>query len=319
MKKKVQEVFNKKIAHMILLLFCDICAIFCALLLALWLRFDLHEIPHNFIHNALQYSIIDIVITVAIFYAFGLYTSVWSYAPITELISIILACFTSTAVKFIYKNIVNVDMPRSIYFIDLVIIIFFICGIRYSYRIARIFAKNISKRNATNNIMLIGGGEAARLLIDEMNRNKAYEDSRVVCIIDDDKQKIGSRIRGIQVVGNRHAIEYAAYKYKVNQIIITIPSANKKSIAKIVTECQKTNCEIKILPALYLSVDQEQENIAQHIRPIKYEDFLGRDQIVVNNQEITDNLTDKTILVTGGAGASVPSFAAKSPLRSLNF
>ena len=303
MKKKVQEVFNKKIARMILLLFCDICAIFCALLLALWLRFDLHEIPRNFIHNALQYSIIDIVITVAIFYAFGLYTSVWSYASITELINIVFACCASTAVEFIYKHIIGVDMPRSIYFIDLAIVIFFTCGIRYSYRIARIFAKIISERNATNNIMLIGGGEAARLLIDEMNRNKVYENSRVVCIIDDDKQKIGSRIRGVQVVGDRHAIEYAAYKHKVNQIIIAIPSASKEDIAKIVTECQKTNCEIKILPALYLSVDQEQENITQHIRPIKYEDFLGRDQIVVNNQEITDNLTDKTILVTGGGGS----------------
>ena len=64
-------------------------------------------------------------------------------------------------------------MPRSIYFIDLAIVIFFTCGIRYSYRIARVFAKIISGRNATTNIMLIGGGEAARLLIDEMNRNQS--------------------------------------------------------------------------------------------------------------------------------------------------
>ena len=151
--------------------------------------------------------------------------------------------------------------------------------------------------------MIIGGGEAARMLIDEISRNNSYGETYVRCIIDDNKQKQGARIRGIPVVGTRRDIQSAVEKFHIEQIIISIPSASKETIAKIVTECQKTKCEIKILPSIYLTMDQKANNIAAQIRPIQYEDFLGRDQIVVDNAEINGNLFDKTILVTGGGGS----------------
>lgn len=151
--------------------------------------------------------------------------------------------------------------------------------------------------------MIIGGGEAASRLIDEMNRNSKFEDTRICCIIDDDRQKRGVRMRGVPIVGNRSVIQPMSEKYRIEQIIIAIPSASKERISKIIYECQKTKCEIKILPSMYLMSDRKTENIIAQIRPIKYEDFLGRDQIVVNNDEITDNLAGKVVLVTGGGGS----------------
>ncbi len=177
------------------------------------------------------------------------------------------------------------------------------CGVRYSYRIARTIIHSLPSKNHTKNVMIVGGGEAARMLIDEMQRNGEYKDTRVRCIVDDNRQKRGTRIRGILIVGDHHRIRLAIEKYAIDQIIIAIPSANKETIARIVEECQKTKCEIKILPSMYLTMNQDTENIIEQVRPIKYEDFLGRDQIVVNNDEITDNLTNKTILVTGGGGS----------------
>lgn len=140
--------------------------------------------------------------------------------------------------------------------------------------------------------MIIGAGDAAHLLIDEISRSEAYEDVRLCCIIDDDRQKKGNRIRSIPIVGNLHLIADSAEKYQIEQIIIAMPSAGKEEIAKIVTECQKTSAEIKILPSVYATLN-EKEGIVQAVRPIKYEDFLGRDQIIVNDQEIADNLTGK--------------------------
>ena len=93
-----------------------------------------------------------------------------------------------------------------------------------------------------------------------------------------------------------------ALKYDIEEIIIAIPSASKKEIDKIVTECQKTKCKIMILPSIYLSMENN-TNILKSIRPLSYEDFLGRSEIVVDTNEIASNVTGKTVLVTGGGGS----------------
>ena len=302
MKKKAQEVFNKKISRILILAFFDILSIVIASLLALWIRFDFRQIPTAFLHTATYYLPLDCLIVVAVFAVTGLYTSVWRYASIPELISVIGACVGCDLIIYAYKHSMLLPMPRSYWFIFLAFLIFLTCGVRYSYRIGRAILHSLPNKNRSKNTMIIGAGDAARLLIDEMSRSEDYVDVRLCCIIDDDRQKKGSRIRGIPIVGNRHLIADSAEKYQIEQIIIAMPSAGKEEIAKIVTECQKTSAEIKILPSVYATLN-EKEGIAQAVRPIKYEDFLGRDQIIVNNQEIADNLTGKTILVTGGGGS----------------
>ena len=150
--------------------------------------------------------------------------------------------------------------------------------------------------------MIVGAGDAGRMLIDEIQRNQKLFDTRIVCIVDDNIQRKGNFLRGIPIVGTRHDIEEMAVKYDIQDIIIAIPSASKEVISEIVTECQKTSCEIKILPSIYLSMNGR-KSAANSIRPLSYEDFLGRDQIVVDTDEISDNIKNKTILVTGGGGS----------------
>ena len=194
-------------------------------------------------------------------------------------------------------------VPNSFWFSFVILLIFFTCGIRYSYRIGRAILHILSGKRRFKNIMIIGGGEAAHMLMDEISHNTKYADMRVCCIVDDNKQKKGVRMRGVPIIGDRRQIQPAAERYRIEQIIIAIPSASKETISGILYECQKTKCEIRILPSIYPTADKKTENIVAQVRPIKYEDFLGRDQIVVNNDEIVGNLTGKTILVTGGGGS----------------
>ena len=303
MKQKAQEVFSKKVSRILLLAFFDVLSVILASLLTLWIRFDFREIPVDFLHTVIYYLPIDCLVVVAFFSIIGLYTSIWRYASIPELISVIVACLASDLLIFTYKHALLLPIPRSFWFVFLAFLIFFTCGVRYSYRIMRAILNIASNHSAVNSIMLISGGETARILIDEMCRNEDYKGSRVACIIDEDKSKAGSRIHGVKVIGGRRMIGTAVEKYQINEIIIAIPSASKDTITKIVAECQKTKAEIKILPSIYLSMNQNSESAIGQIRPINYEDFLGRDEIVVNNEEITESLTGKTILVTGGGGS----------------
>lgn len=302
-KDKTNSAFNRKIPRIIGLVFFDVVSIIMALFLALWMRFDFQQIPAEYLHTVTNWLPLDCLIVVVVFAILGLYTSIWRYASTLEFISIVCACFGSALLIYCYKHVMVLPSPRSFWFIFPALLLFFVVGSRYSYRITRVFLHTLNNKKYSKNVMIVGAGEAARMLIDEMNRNAKYDDTHICCIVDDDKQKRGTRLRRIPVVGNRSQIQPMVEKYKIDQIIIAIPSANKEQIARIVSECQRTKCEIKILPSLFLTMDEKTGNIVTQIRPIKYEDFLGRDQIVVNNNEITENLTGKTILVTGGGGS----------------
>ncbi|MDO4963626.1 MAG: nucleoside-diphosphate sugar epimerase/dehydratase, partial [bacterium] len=135
-----------------------------------------------------------------------------------------------------------------------------------------------------------------------LNNQKKF-DSKIMCIIDDNIELKGTYLRGIPICGKRSSIARNVQKYNIEEIIIAIPSAPKEEISKIVTECQKTSAKIKILPSIYLTMNQKNISAIENIRPISYEDFLGRNQIVVNIKEIEDNIKNKVILVTGGGGS----------------
>ena len=301
--KKVNELLRKKLFKIIIFMVLDICVMIVASFLAIALRFDFVDIPKQYLKVAFDYVAIDATIMIISFFIYKLYTSVWRYASITELINIVIACCTTEGVCFAYKWYNCISMPRSFYLIRVLLLILLVTSVRFSFRILRTIIIRFENKRKSNNIMIIGGGDAARLLIDEISRNKKYDDSKIVCIIDDNKEKIGTYIRGIQIIGSRKQIKQSVEKYNINEIIIAIPSAPKEEISKIVDACQKTSCKIEILPAIYLTMNEKENNIVNNIRPISYEDFLGRDQIVVDINEIASNILNKVIMVTGGGGS----------------
>ena len=297
---KIKNIITQKRIRIAMFIVLDILAITMCSFLAIGLRFDFHDIPNIYIDNIYNFLIIDSIIIVAIFSIFKIYKSMWSYASITELINIILACSSYELIEFIYKQIININMPRSYYLIKLILLYIFISSIRYSYRIARTMRDYYREKNGLTNTMIIGAGEAGRMLITEIYNNKTNFKNKVCCIIDDDKNKIGSYIKNIPVVGSRKEIKENVDKYNIEEIIIAMPSINREKLNLIIDECQKTKCEIKTLPSLSELVGKP---TMKKVRPLSYEDFLGRKEIVVNINEISSSLKDKKIIVTGGGGS----------------
>ena len=298
--KKIKKVFNQKTTRIIMLVILDICALILCSFLALALRFDFHDIPQKYIDNSFNYIIIDVIIMVTIFSFFKVYKSMWTYASITELINIMIACTIYEIIEFIYKNAFNLDMPNSYYLIKLFLLYIFISAIRFSYRIARALRDYERVRLGYTNTMIIGAGEAGRLLITEIYNNKENFKNKICCIIDDDKNKIGGYIKNIPIVGNRTKIKEFVNKYNIEEIIIAMPSITREKLNLILDECQKTKCEIKTLPSLSELVGKP---TMKKVRPISYEDFLGRKEIVVDLKTISSSLENKRILVTGGGGS----------------
>lgn len=304
MTKKVKSLFKEKLPNIILFVLLDLLVLAFASTIALWIRFDFGNVPEPYLSNSYQFIFFDFVILLIIYAVFRLYTSVWKYASVTELIDIILADFMFEAFTFFYKTLFAIELPRSFFLIEFFLLVALTCVTRLGYRVARTLYIRIENTKKNTKTMLIGAGDAGRMIIDEIYNNGKAFDAKIVCVVDDNKSKVGHYIKGLKIEGSTKDIEALANKHEVEEIIIAIPSATKEKIDKIVTECHKTDCKIKILPSIFLEMNpKEKVSVMSQIRPLSYEDFLGRDQIVVNDEQIKEDLKGKVVLVTGGGGS----------------
>ena len=172
MKSKTRNVFSKKIPRIFVLVAFDVVSVAVASLLTMWIRFDFQQIPVEYLQPITHFLPIDCSIVVVVFVFTGLYTSIWQYASIPELITIVFSCVVSDVLIFAYKHALQLLVPRSFWFVFLVFLIFMTCGIRYSYRIGRVILHILSGRRRFRNVMIVGVGEAAHILIDEMNKRE---------------------------------------------------------------------------------------------------------------------------------------------------
>lgn len=300
---KILKQVNRQLLHRrIVLVIFDIMTVCIASIAPLLIRFDMHykEIPDIYLSSAWDFMIINIIITLLVFYFFRLYHSLWAFAGTAEAQNTVAACFLCAVLDFVGLQILHYPIPRSYYFMyAMVLTAITICG-RFSYRILRgIKHKQQNKKNGIK-VMVIGAGEAANTVIKEIV-NSNFSTMTIKCIIDDNKLKWGSFIQGIKIVGGRDKIvEYAAF-YGIDEIIIAIPSASRATMKQLVEICQETNCKLRTLPGIYQLVNGE-VNVSK-LRDVDVEDLLGRDPIKVDLDSILNYVKDKVILVTGGGGS----------------
>jgi len=255
------------------------------------------ELKIDFFKLALTVTIVKILC----FYFFRLYSSLWKYASIYEMLSIVGAAFVSNAVIISYIFIAQIAVPRSIFIITVFTDIFLIGGVRFAYRALRRVVKGETFRfRQSKRILVVGAGDAGAMVIKEMLLHPELN-SIPVAIIDDDKSKLGKKINGVPILGNSGNIADIAYRKKIDEIIIAIPSASKKEINDIYGECSKTDCKIKILPSVSQLIDESVT--IQKIRDVNIEDLLGRDPVNLDIEEISSYLAGRVILVTGGGGS----------------
>ena len=271
--------------------------------LSLIMRFDVGIVSiepqyiSNYVENVLPYTIMSLLI----FWLFRLYHSLWQYASIAEVYRIAEACITVEVVHFLSNKIMGNMLPRSCYFNAAIYLIIAICASRFMYRMIRTVLNKYRNIKTSNNVMIIGAGEATNVIMREIQNSSYLANSNIACIIDDDRRKVGKYIRGVKVIGTRDKIKEAAKLYDIDEIIFAIPSASNEVKRDILNICKETDCILKILPGVYQMVDGEIN--VNSIRNVDVLDLLGRDPIEVDIESIMGYVKDKVIMVTGGGGS----------------
>lgn len=271
--------------------------------LSLIMRFDVGIVSiepqyiSNYVENVLPYTIMSLLI----FWLFRLYHSLWQYASIAEVYRIAEACIIVELVHFLSNKIMGNMLPRSCYFNAAIYLIIAICASRFMYRMIRTVLNKYRNIKTSNNVMIIGAGEATNVIMREIQNSSYLANSNIACIIDDDRRKVGKYIRGVKVIGTRDKIKEAAKLYDIDEIIFAIPSASNEVKRDILNICKETDCTLKILPGVYQMVDGEIN--VNSIRNVDVLDLLGRDPIEVDIESIMGYVKDNVIMVTGGGGS----------------
>lgn len=290
----------------LIILNADILAVILAYGLALWLRFDMRysKIPDQYLTGYMYYAVLACVITVASYSVAKLYRSVWTYAGISEVLRTFATSIIAAGITGITFSISITRMPISFYLVGWALMFGFTAAIRLMYRLLRrALMRSESAREANGrqqNIMIVGAGASGLMLLEEY-RTSYYLTDHVKIFIDDNEQKWHKYLDGVRIEGGRDKIIESVEKYKIDKIILAMPSADRKDIKAILEICNQTNCQIQTVPGVYQLVNGE-VNVSK-LRNVEIEDLLGRDPIKVNLDEILGYVKGKTVLITGGGGS----------------
>lgn len=297
----------KWIYKSLLLCLADILIVMGSYFMALFMRFDFQiaMIPEEYIAGYFWSMPFWIVSTIVIYYIYKLYHSIWAFVSIAEVKRIVMADLVLIPVYVIGAVFMELHMPKSYYFMGYIMSCVCCAGVRFSYRYIRFYLNSLQgetkeEGKERDRIMVIGAGTVGQTLIREIRKADSVY-AKVVCAIDDNPEKKGRILEGIPIVGNRYDIVDMVKKYNVNRIIYAIPSTTGQNRKDILNLCKEAGCRMQTVPSVSQIVNEEVS--MTKLREVEISDLLGRKQILVNMDEITEYIRGKVVLVTGGGGS----------------
>ena len=284
----------------------DVLIIAFSLFFSFMLRFDF-LIPKNTLLDIYKFLPIILSSKLFSFFIFGLYKGMWRYTSLSDIINISKA---SSLGSLISLSILSLSyglsgFPRSVIFID-----FIVCTIIMwcSRAIVRLYHSNYAQAHISLNsklfksnrkkIIIIGAGNSSEKIIREIRDNKSLN-YIVVGLVDDDKVKIGATIHGVPVLCSIEKLNNLIIPY--DEIIICIPSATSDEMRRIVAICKSLGSPYRTVPTFSELIDGKVS--IKTVREVSIVDLLGRKEIQLNRNSISNYLYGKKVLITGAGGS----------------
>jgi FlaA1/EpsC-like NDP-sugar epimerase len=193
-------------------------------------------------------------------------------------------------------------LPHYFSIIDCFIALTFVATSRFSIRLSQRSAERfyLAKNFQSANTLIVGAGDAGVNMAEELQRHPKVG-LIPVAFIDDNKEKHGFRIRGLEVKGGRNLIPAVVKKYGVKKVLIAMPSAPGLVIREILEICRHVDVETFTMPGLFEIVGGKVT--IDHIRKIEIEDLLRRETIKTDIEKVNNFLSGKKVLITGAGGS----------------
>jgi len=254
-----------------------------------------------------------LVLRLLVFERYGLFRGYWRHVGLRDLVDLGMATTLGTAMFVGALAAIGWPqaMPRSVFVLDWLSMVFLSGGLRFVARAFREGELPMQSSRGGRRTLLIGAGEAAEMLLRQVRHDVRHGIS-VVGLIDDNPQTHGRSLHGVPVLGGTADLERLVHAHRVQLLVIAIRSATSDQMRRIVERCTATGTDFKIIPSLQDLLDGR-AGIGQ-IREVQIEDLLGRETIHLDLEQVSSDLAGKTVLITG-AGGSIGSELARQIAR----
>ena len=290
--------------HRIWNVLADAALIALAWWLAFWLRFD-HGVPAPYHRLMVDTLAIAVVVKLSLFVVFGFYNRWWRYVSTRDMWGaargVTAACVVADLVVLLAHPVTGFQLPRSVAVLDWLLLLALVAG-------TRLFARTLIERPGAaslvargKEVIIAGAGDAAQLVIREMQRAPSLGYTPIG-LIDDDPRKKNLRLHGVRVLGTTDQLPQLLRENRPDEVLIAIPSASGEERRRIVEMARDAGIPVKTLPGLYELIAGDL-NLAGQIRPVEVQDVLGREPVEVDLASIASYLAGETVLVTGAGGS----------------
>ncbi len=272
--------------------------------LAWALRFD--QARPRYYDRYLDWEIVLLVVGIClpVFALSGFYNRWWRYVSTRDMWAALRGVVLATIAVFLVFTLFDVHraaVPRGIWFVFLLLCLAFVAG-------SRLLTRTLLERPLPGRIVargkeaiVVGAGDAAQLVVKEMQRNPGLGYTPIG-LVDDDPRKRGLRIHGVRVLGTTDDLARLLRDRRPDEVLIAAPSATGELRGHVVETCRSLGVPVKTLPGLTELVSGDFDLIRQ-LRPVEVEDVLGREPVEVDLAAIADYLAGEIVLVTGAGGS----------------
>jgi FlaA1/EpsC-like NDP-sugar epimerase len=236
------------------------------------------------------------------FLIFKTYAGIIRYTGTRDTMRILLTLSTGSLFT-ILVNLVSYQftqqyiVPFSILIIEFLITVFIMIAGRLLIKVAYMELQNPTRNRV--GVIIYGAGEAGLITKRTLDRDKGTK-YKVVAFVDDDSKKAGKKLDGIPIYKSLKLDELRK-EHEIRDLIIAIQNIAPHRKQQIIESCLSNNIRVLNVPPVSNWINGELS--FKQIRKINIEDLLGRDPIRLDMAAIRNEISGKTILVTGAAGS----------------
>ncbi len=281
----------------------DACLIGLAYYLAYVLRFD-SGVPHRYEELLTDTFVFVVVMKLAVFALFGLYSKLWRFVDQKDFESLVKAVVVSSFVLIVALFLLSpgdTSPPRGVMALDFLLTLAFCASVRFLVRAVVERPRGALVESADREVLIVGAGNGGQQVATELRRNPTLS-TAPIGFIDDDPRKRRMRIAGFEVLGSTDDLERVLDDTQPSEVIIAIPSAPGVLRQKVVTACRPRDIPVRTLPTTFELLSGG-VNLVRQVRELKVEDVLGREPVRVELDRVGAYLRGDTVLVTGAGGS----------------
>lgn len=274
--------------------------------IAYLLRFDFN-IPPLYITVFERTLPILLGIRLITFFYRYLYSSLWRYTTLRDLVTIIKvnlfgSMIFGAVLVFIYGR-TFAGVPRSVFAIDFIVVTAALVLMRITVkRIHQRFLAEAPRNGAALvRVAIIDAGPQGIALAREILENPLLN-YKLVGFLDDDIIKRRSAILGLPVLGPVSALAKAIARTKIDEVLVVKPDTTTDEITAIREVCARHNARAKFLPTTKSLIDNLPLTSQMHISELegsRGRAFIDRE----SDAPFHIDYRRQVVLVTGAAGS----------------